>query len=113
MFWRTCPGFPDYEISKDGRVRRDTPNPTTPNHQELDEITDAELAKAMKDHVRKRGGPSLNGAWAMMLEASERLARWHAWAARYYERCEISENNDDVYDVSLANKVLSQRGSHD
>jgi hypothetical protein len=28
MFWRTCPGFPDYEISKDGRVRRVTPSKT-------------------------------------------------------------------------------------
>jgi hypothetical protein len=41
--------------------------------------------------------------------AQERAARERAEAALGH----ISENSDDVYDVSLANKVLSQRGSHD
>jgi hypothetical protein len=71
--------------------------------QELDEMTDAELAKAMEDHVRKRGEPNFNGAWAMMLEASERLDRWHAWAARYYERCE--EAAPDEYE-SIRSEVI-------
>jgi hypothetical protein len=41
--------------------------------------------------------------------AQERAARERAEAALGH----ISENSDDVYDVSLANKVLSQRGSDD
>jgi hypothetical protein len=44
----------------------------------LENWTDAELAKALEDHVRKRGEPSLNGAWAMMLEASARLDSYAA-----------------------------------
>jgi hypothetical protein len=46
----------------------------------------SELVERMRGHVEKRGGPTLNGAWAMMLEAADEIERLRALIAEIERR---------------------------